>query len=673
MRIAKIEQTIKKKLVNGTLPDIDTDFPTKDRGFIKKYIEDRYGKEQVCSVGTYSTMQVKGIVKDLARVSSVDYTEANLITAIVDKDDKSFKDLIVRAQSEPRLKAFIKRNSDIFYMMPTIMNQPKGKSIHACAMIVFPDVMRASEWTPTRMQKGMLVSEWDGGQMEDSGFLKDDILGLKQLDKFMDILDLIEKNGKERPDIYNLPHDSEVYRYFGNGWNGDVFQFSSSGLSSYIRSMKPQNMADLTVAVALYRPGPMGSGYHEKYVKCKNEGAVAEYLWGTESITKETFGLLVYQEQIMKMCVEIGGLSLREADDVRSAMGKKKVAILKEWEPVIKEGFLKRGATEEQFQEVWETTLNFAEYCFNKSHSVAYAITGYIGQYLKVNYPIEYWTVALEYGNEEKTLEYISEILQAKEIKIKSPDMNKSLIHMFSEQETSTIFWGLGSIKGIGEDTALQIIKEREANGEYKSFSDFYHRCVFKGSKVNKTTIEALIACGAFDILYGFEDNVCKRNSLIRRFRIFKKVKIKDTNKDPYSSNDIYERWWWNLQQKKLTGLSFIDYKEIAEEMEIETKFLTPLEFSKKQDRGIFRAFGGYISEIKVGRSVKGQYARLTVEHNYKLIKVLVWSEEYAQFKDQLKQGEKKLVIFTGNIKYDPKWSKANQFTLSSESMLKVL
>lgn len=673
MKIVKIEESIAKKLVNGTLPDIDSDFTSAERGLIKRYIEERYGTEQVCSVGTFTTMRVKGVVKDLSRVSSVDFTEANLMTAIVEQGDKTFRDLIARAQKEPRLKAFIKRNSDIFYMLPTVLDQPKTKSIHPCAMIVFPDVMQASEWCPTRLQQGQLVSEWSGSQMDNAGFLKDDILGIRQLDKFTDILKLIEKNGKELPDIYNLPHDPEVYRYFGNGWNGDVFQFSSAGLVGYTKALKPQNINDLTVAVAVYRPGPMSSGYHEKYVKCKNEGVAPDFLWGTEDITKDTFGILIYQEQIMEMCRQLGDLSMREADDVRRAMGKLKLQSLLGWAEKIKKGFLAKGATEEQFKEVWDATVEFAKYCFNKSHSVAYAMTGYISQYLKVNYPIEYWTVALDYADEADTLEYISEILQTKKIKVKSPDVNKSGIHMFSDQETSTIFWGLGSIKGIGEDTALQMIRERELNGPYKSFSDFYHRSIFKGSKVNKTTFEALIACGAFDILYGFEDEVQKRMSLIRRFRIFKKIKIANVSRDPYSQDNLDKAWWWNLQQKKLTGLSFIDYEKVAAEIETNTKFLSQMEFSRKQDRGIFRTFGGYISEIRVGRSAKGQYARLTIEHNYKLIKVLLWSEEYAAFKDQLKGAEKKLVLFSGEIKYDPKWSKANQFTIKPESFFKVL
>ena len=214
--------------------------------------------------------------------------------------------------------------------------------------------------------------------------------------------------------------------------------------------------------------------------------------------------------------------------------------------------------------------MEFAKYGFNKSHSAAYAMTGYVSQYLKVHFPIEYWTVALNYANEEDTLKYLSEILQAKAISIKSPDINQSGMSMISNQDSSTIFWGLGSIKGIGEETAMQIINERNKNGNYLSFADFYFRHIFKGSKVKKQTFEALISSGCFDELYNFEGQEEKRFSLIKRFRIYKKVKVANPKRDAYTIGQTDQRWWWSLQQKRLTGLAFVDYKKIAKELGVE-------------------------------------------------------------------------------------------------------
>jgi DNA polymerase-3 subunit alpha len=672
MKIVNITQGVSKKLVDGTLPDIDTDFAGKDRAQIKQYMEDRFGKEQVCSVGSYSTMKLKGLVKDFSRISSVDYSEANLISSIIGAVDSTMLDLIKRASVEPRLKSFIKRNSEIFYMMPTLLDQPKTQSIHPCAVIIFPKVMGASEWVPTRLQQGLLVSEWTGGEMDDAGFLKDDILGIKQLDKFTDILKLIEKNGKQVPNIYNLPHDPEVFRYFSNGWNGDVFQFGSQGLTEYSKSLKPQSLEDLIAANALYRPGPMENHYHEIYVKCKNEGREPSYLWGTENIAKDTFGLLIYQEQVMQVFQEVGGLSMKEADDVRRAMGKKKIAPLLVWKDIVEKGFIGKGSTKEEFDDVWDAVLEFAKYGFNKSHSATYAMTGYVGQYLKVHYPIEYWTVALDYANEEDTLKYLSEITQAKVISIKPPDINNSGINMLSNQDSSTIFWGLGSIKGIGEDTAIQIIEDRNKNGNYGSFEEFCARHVFKGSKVKKQTYEALVASGAFDDMYNYEGREHERHELIKQYRTLRKVKVSNPKRDPYTIGELDKTWWWNLQQKKLTGLASFNYREMAAWEGIETQFCTSREAHGKQEKAIFRSFGGYIVDMKVGKTAKGQYCRLNIEHNYKLFKVLLWPGEYENFKAQLKNAEKSLIIFDAEVKYDAKWAKANQFTIKEHSMLKV-
>lgn len=850
MKVKFIKESTAKKLSGGSLPDIDTDYTASRRGEIKEYIDNRFGKTQVCSVGVLTTMQLKGLIKDFCRIASVDFSEANIITSIIDFLDKSYLDLIKRAQVEPKLKSFIKNNSDLIRMIPTILNQPKTKSIHPCAVIVFPTVMTATEWAPMRLQQGQMVSEWTGYELDDAGFLKNDVLGIKQLDKFQFTLDLIEKNGKELPDIYNLPQTNEVYRYFSNGWNGDVFQFGSAGLSDYCKKLKPTRIDDLIAAAALYRPGPLDNGFPQTYVKCKNEGLAPKYLWNTEDITADTYGLLVYQEQIMQIFQKNAGLTQIEADDVRRAMGKQKREVMLAWKGRAEIGFLERGCTVEAFNETWEAMLFFSRYSFNKclsgdesifqpginggtklltikemydlkkteptynysntqkrlhdkfnrrgfgyssslkedgtlvknkiidiyyqgvkciyrillkngshidatsnhkfptsngekelgnidikkdkiyftrhfnidranferkgtntelieiesieflkegdvydvemedpyhtftvqsgivtsnSHSTAYALTGYISQYLKVYYPIEFWTVALDYANEKDTLNYLSEIIQTKKIGIKPPDVNKSEISMISEQESSNIFWGIGSIKGIGEDTAAQIIEERKLNGPYISLNEFIERHTFTGSKVKKQTYEALISSGAFDILYRLEGEEEGRLDLIKLFREIKKVKPSNPVTDPYTIGKLDERWWWLKLQKSLSGLAIIDYKTIAELKGFETKFCTQGEFIQRQDRDLFRSFGGYIVECKIGKSVKGKYARLTIENNYKSFKLMIWSEEFSKFEKQLERSEKSLIIFEGNIRYDETYSKSNQFTLGKHSQLIVL
>jgi len=680
MKVLEIKQVVGKKLINGTLPDVDTDFAGRDRPAVKAYMERRFGETQVCSVGTFTTLQLKGVLKDLDKQFDNDFAMANLMTAIIDNEDISMKDLFKRAAKEPRLKRYIKQQSQIFRMMPSILEQPKTRSIHSCAMIIFPDTLKGEEWCPLRKvrPKGqstpLIVSEWGGGEMDDAGFLKEDILGIKQLDKFTDILNLIEKNGKEKPDIYNLPEDPEVYRYFSNGWSGDVFQFGTDTQVGYTRSLKPKSIEDLIAAVALCRPGPMENHYHEIYVKCKNEGRPVEYLWGMENITKDTYGILCYQEQIMQVCSQIGGLSDMEADDVRRAMGKKKEKVLKAWRDRVEEGFLSRGCPQETFNEIWNVLLEFAKYSFNRSHAAAYAKTGYASQYLKVHYPIEYWTVALDYAKKEKGLKFLSEIFNTKEISIVSADINGSDMEMSSDLQSKTIYWGLSSIKGIGLETAKQIIEERNENGPFKDLIEFIDRFNYKGSAVKKQTYEALIACGAFDRLMNIEGAEEKRNNLIKQFREYKKVKVTKPDRDQFTVGSMEERWWWQMKQKELTGLVFIDYKQMVEELtDIPSEFCSIEIASQPQHNRIIRSFGGYIVQAVERSSAKGKFMRLIIEANYNLFNVMIWSEEYARFKKDLKDCEGSIILFNGELAYDVKWAKGNQFTLNKSSRIKIL
>ena len=675
MKVTKITQGIGKKLVDGTLPDIDSDFAGKDRGSIKEYMEERFGKDNVCSVGTFATFRPKGMIKDFAKFLNMDFAQANSVTFKLQTGDTKMIDLLRRAQTEPVLKEFLKRNSDVFYMMPTILDQQKSEGIHACAMIVTPNVMTTHEWTPMRKAKGLLVTQWGGYEMDDAGFLKNDILGLKQLDKIGRILDLAKANGKEIPDIYSLPYDDkEVFRFFSNGWTGDIFQMGSEGITSFVKQLKPTSLDDIIALMALYRPGPMENHFHEIYAKCKNEGRPPKYYWGCESITKDTHGLLVYQEQIMKIFTDLGGLTLKEADDVRRAIGKKNIDILKSWKETVLNGFLERGATEFQFNEIWEVILEFAKYSFNKSHSAVYGITAYISQYLKVHFPIEYWTTALHMGSDDDIPVYLSEILQAKTINLKAVDINYSEATMNEDLESSTIFWGISSIKGIGEDTADQVINERRANGKYLNLQDFLQRSIFKGSKVKKTAVEGLIASGAFDSTSGIEIGTeDKRNELIIKYRTACKVKVANVTRDPYSNEDVDKVWYWKKRQKELTGLSFIDYEQIADEQNCGNNWLTTRDLNNRQQRGIFKTFGGYVTQLKIGNTKKGKYARMVIENNYKLHKIIMWAEEYDQFKDILKGCEKKIILFSAELKYDANFTKGNQFMFKENSFLKVL
>ena len=668
----EIKEVVGKRLAEGSLPDIDSDFPTNKRQDIIKYMAERFGKENVVVVGTVSALQLKGVIKEFDRLHDNNVPMANLVTSTIDGvKDRKVVDLYNRAAIEPKLKHYMQQNSDAFNMLPSILGAQKSKSIHACAVIITPKALSTQEWMPVREQDGQLISEWTGGELDEAGFLKNDVLGLLQLDKFADILDLAKENGKEIPDIYNLPHNDEVYRYFSNGWNGDVFQMGTDSLSAYTKLLQPENFNDLAAVVSLYRPGPMENGIHLDYAKRKNEGAAITSLWGSAEETKDTYGLIVYQEQVMKICQNAGGLTENEADDVRRAMGKKKADVLAAWETRMMKGFMGNGATEREAQELWDTLLKFAGYSFNLSHAAAYGQTGYISQYLKVMFPTEYWTVAMKYADDPKKLKFLSEIFSSKEIKVEPPHINGSGIDMQSDIEKKTIFWGISSIKGIGEDTAAQIVKEREDNGDYEGFDDFYKRTKFTGSKVKKTAYEALIAVGAFDELDNIGEPV-ERLDLIRHYRTTYKVKIAKASlaRDPYSREEAINDWFWKLRQKELTGLAFIDYENLLGRYDIKGRYCKIGEARQRAQQKVDRTFGGYVVEVKVGRTKKGEYARLTIEHNYNLFKVIMWPEQFEPVAPLIKGCEKGLILFRADLAYDEKYARANQFVVNSDEIM---
>lgn len=673
MKIKKIKKVLGKKLINGTLPDIDIDFSPANSPDVEQYMHDRFGKDQICYVGTYNTFNLKGLMKDLLRLTSVDFREANLITSIIPFGTKSMQDLFKVAAKEPKLKNFLKENSDIVKMMPRLLYQPKTKSIHPCSMVTFPNAMSAVEWSPMRKQDGFLVSEWNGEDMADAGFLKDDVLKIRQLLKFDKILSLIKENGKEVPNIYNLEEDSDVYRYFSNGWNCDVFQMGGSGMMDFNKTFKPRKVEDLIAINALYRPGTMENGYHTQYADCKNKGRKVEYLWGTEEITKDTYGLLVYQEQIMRVFTDVAGRNDQEADDVRRAMGKKKLSVLLPWKDKVEKGFLEKGCSKEDFEKTWSVMMEFSKYSFNKSHSAAYAMTAYICQYLKVHFPIEFWTVALEEEADElKKQSYLAEIANAGKINIKSLDINKSGAEMIADLDTMSIYWGISSIKGVGVETAKQIINERIKNGKYNNLQDFLNRNIFTGSKVKKTAIESLIACGAFDELHEISEDTNKRMDLLTFYRTERKVKVSNTKTDPYINGDTYLSWWWMKRQKELTGMANIDYREICISNGIETPFASSTDTSMPQNFPITKSFGGYVIENKTRRGAKGKFSILTIENNHKLFKVIFWNEAYDEFKDILESCEKSFIIFDAGLRYSDKYN-SNQFTVSKGNSVVVL
>jgi DNA polymerase-3 subunit alpha len=656
------ERFLTKERAKHSIADIDCDVEQQRRDDIKKHLMDKYGYEQCCSVGTYTTFQIKGGLKDIAKIEGIPFAETNYITSILEKECKEWPDIFKIAAKKKRLKNFIKEYPYIINDLKIILNSKKATSMHASAFIITPKEKTVYEWMPVRKEikdgEEILVSEWEGGELEAAGFLKQDLLGLLQLDKFHYILDLIKQNKGADIDIYNLPLDcKKTYSYFKKGWTQDVFQFGTKELSKYCKELDPEDINDLIAANALYRPGSIHNNFHNEYIIRKNDEKKVEYYTGTEDITKNTYGILCYQEQIMQICQKLAGFDLSETDVIRKALGKKKADLIKLYGDKFVERSVKNGYEEKEMIKLWNAMEKFSSYSFNLSHAAAYSIMGYISQWLKVHYPIEFWTAAFKFANDKKVSYYISEINKSGDIKIMASDINKSKDDVYTDFQNLTICWPFSSIKQCGEKASKQIMEERDKNGEYFSFEEFLARHTFKSSKVTKQVIENLVLSGAFDEIEQINRHI-DRIKLIDFFRKENKVKV-DTAKDLLTLNvdKLSEDWWWNLQQKRVSGISFFNYGKICKDFMNESDIFTPSDEIQIESFATNRqnvCVGGYVTEIIERDSKKGKWVRIEIESNYDFCSITMWAEQYRKFeKLDIKSKEKCLLFLTGEVVFD--------------------
>lgn len=656
------ERFLNEGRVKVTLPDIDVDYPGIDRPRVKEYMEQRYGWKQVCSVGTYSALQLRAAIKDMARVYGLSFQDTNDMMKLFDEKDRGAEDLFRIACSQQRVRRFVQEHSDLINEVLLMMPAPKAQSIHACAMMVFPDEHDMFHWVPVRKQGDEYVTEWEGGEMDAAGFLKEDVLGVKQLDKFQDMVRLIKEHEGEDIDIFKIPlDDPETYRYFQNGWCEDNFHFGSSGLTGYCKQLKPTNIEDLIAGISLYRPGAMENGFHEKYIKIRDGEEEAEYFVGTEDILKNTYGVFCYQEQIMELCKKLGGLSLVEADDVRKAMVKKKYEALHQYHerftPYYVEHF---GVTHEYAEQVWDAIDKASTYLFNRSHAAAYAITGYISQWMKVHYPIEYWSVAFKYAQTTDYPRYIAEINKTGVCTVRPVDINISGTDVVIDFADKALYWSIIGVKQVAEKAAEQILKEREENGQYWSLNDFVSRHKWKGSAVNTRIVQNLILAGAFDQIESI-DSVKKRVELLVSYLAESKKKIDEDDEllnkiDAHSGDD----WWWALLQKSVSGLAFFDYPALYKKFEGE--FPEAYEYAPvaecndvdhRPNNG-YVVVAGYVSEMELKKTKKGEVmCKMVLESNYDFLNVVVFQSEWRQLEDILVSAKDSLVVMNGTLTYD--------------------
>lgn len=663
-----------------SLPDIDLDF--ENREAVIGYMKQRYGENYVCSVGAYTAFQLKQALKDLAKQKGISYGIVNILSKLIRVDDGEWDDLFLTAAKTSIWKDFIIKHGDVINDILLILHQPKAKSIHACATLILPrtnikgEEVDIFEQIPVRKEGDLLVSEWEGDELADAKYLKEDILGLKQLEKFKNILNLIKETKGEDIDIYNLPlNDKNIYdRLFKFGYNSDVFHFNSILLKAYSQEVRPEDIEDLIAMLALVRPGAVKSGANIDYVKFKLGKKEPIYDYGIKEVTENTYGLLIYQEQIMQICQILGGFSGSEAEDVRKSMGKLKRELIEPYEKRFIEGAVKNNCSPEEAKKIWEKMVGFAEYGFNRSHSACYAITGYISQWLKYYYPIQFWTTAFEFAdNDDKIMSYISEIKKTDSfIQIIPPDINNSQEKFFTDYSQGKIYWSLSKIDSLGPVAVKAIINERNKNGAYFSLEEFFKRV--KKAEVNKRNIEHLILAGSFDDIEKIS-NPIDRIELIFKFYDIAGIKEKEYNL-MFIEEGINKEYWWTLRQKEVSGLGYFDYKKIIQESAIShltRLYCDEISFFNTYSEGKKVMVGGIVVAVEEKGSKNGKFGQIYIDANDEQIIINYWSKLWGR-DSKLFNTESigKILLISGRVNYNS-YSKFNTLQIEDTSELLFL
>lgn len=486
-----------------SMPDIDIDFCVEGREKVIDYVRNRYGHDKVCQIITFGTMMAKGVVKDVARALGIPFEDANTITNLIPDQLKiTLKDAF---EQEPRLAQMRDANpkiAEMFSVAFKLEGLTRHASKHAAGVVITPEPI--DEMLPIYIppKTNDLVTQYDMNDLESLGFLKMDFLGLKNLTLIKRVTTLIKKIHGRDINVDLLPlDDPKAFELVCRGDTAGVFQLESSGMKEILRRLKPESIEDIIAVTALYRPGPLGSGMVEDFIERRHGRQKINYLFKElEPILRETYGIIVYQEQVMKTASVIAGYSLGEADILRRAMGKKKAEVMAEQRTSFVKRSVDRNFDEKKAGELFDLLAYFAGYGFNKSHSTAYGVIAYQTAYLKSHYPAEFMAclISLENHDPEKMAFYVQEAREMG-IGVLPPDINRSDANFTVED--NNIRFGLVGVKNAGESGLVACLDERTKKGPFIDLFDFCFRVDLR--TCNKRFIESLIAAGAFDSLPG--------------------------------------------------------------------------------------------------------------------------------------------------------------------------
>jgi DNA polymerase III subunit alpha len=631
-----------------SMPDIDIDFCQDGRDEIIRYVTDKYGADRVAQIITFGKMQAKAVIRDVGRALNISYGEVDSIAKLIPNILNISLDMAI--QSEPRLQEEEKRNEKVRKLLSlsrALEGLNRHSSTHA-AGVVISDVPLVERVPLCKSPKDEIVTQFSMIDLQSVGLTKFDFLGLKTLTVIKNTLKFIKEGRGEEIDIDKIPlNDQKTYQLLMKGNADGVFQLESAGMKDILVNMKPDCIEEIMTLIALYRPGPMNM-VPEFISRKQGKTKIVYEIPELKEILKETYGVIVYQEQVMQIASAIGGYTMAEADILRKVMSKKKPSEMEKERPKFLEGARRRNIPEKKARKIWQQMETFAEYGFNKSHSTAYAMISYQTAYLKANYPVEFMAALLtsEKDNRDKIIKYINSCKDMG-INVLPPDINESQSDFSITGEH--IRFGLAAVKNVGIGAIDSIISVKEKEGKFVSFDDFCNRADLR--KINKRMIESLIKCGVFDSL-GY-----RRSQLMKYYeRIIDTAQRRQREKlsgqtsffdqmesEHFENNNI-------MQECALSDIAEWDHKELlAHEKETLGFYITghPLlrfadkldilanvdtsSINDKKDRDSV-TFGGVVSNIReVTTKKKEVMAYITIEDLKGSVTVICFADLYSK------------------------------------------
>lgn len=700
---------VDKGLVEGghsALPDIDVDYASDRRQEIKEYLEQRYnvgGAQRVFSAGTFSSLKLKAVLKDVARVHRVPHSLVNYITAIFD-DNMDWTGLFKLAAVNKKVNRFVQDYPQVIEDIRTLMGQPRAASIHASAIIVTPDnrdgrPAECFDFLPIRKMDGLLVSEFDGYSVDEIGLLKEDVLATKELSKLSAVIGIVNHTYGKQYTIESITReeltDAKTYRLLAEGYTQNVFQFASRGITRFIQDVQPTNIEDLIAVNALYRPATLDIGATDDFVRYKRGEVAPVYNFGTYEATKNTYGIMCYQEQFMSIAHTLGGFDLGKTDYLRKAIGKKKADLMASLKEDFIQGAVGNGCPDYEAEEIWHKIEMAGRYSFNRSHAAAYALTAYCGAWLKANYPTAFYTVALQWADDKEIPALMAEMEECSMARIVPPDINLSQAEFFTDYTTDEIYWSLTRIKMVGGKTVEYIVRERERGGKFTSVENFIHRIFrYKLKKyaywddpdnadeavkvpVNARHVRHLVLSGCFDKVEGVKA-VTERLGLLQRAA--RELGFALDEKE-FPADLTGKHYFWSMQQIATSGIGSIDYRRIYDNSEAKAAikgkaaYLSLREVMNPDNEGRRAAVCATVTETaEVGYTDKTtgerkKFCKLTLQQNNDLLEAVLWSDFYEIHRNEVSTFKGRVVILTASIKYSD-YSGSNTLNSYKTSLL---